>query len=76
MKAVFSGLAVVSSGVSAGLWFWAARGIKVDAADFGAAYGGTPSHAVEGFARQARFNALAAAATGVSAVFQAASMWP
>ena len=73
LKSVLSWLAVVAAVVSAILWFWAARGIKVDAADFGA-FGGATPEAVAGFDKQARLNGYAATATGVSALLQAVAM--
>lgn len=69
LKASLGWLAVMMALMAAALWFRAAT-LKLDAADLGA-YGGSTAEAVAQFARQARLNSWAAAATGISALLQA-----
>lgn len=71
LKTFLAWASVMASLVSAGLWFWAAWGIRYDSRALG---GWGKGEADEGFQKQTRFNAYAAAATGVSAVLQAATL--
>ena len=67
VKVILNVLSVIASIVSAALWFRAAVGVTLDAADFVAYDGATPD-SVGAFAKQTRRNGHAALATGLSAV--------
>jgi hypothetical protein len=73
VKMALTGLAVLSALVSAALWFWAAWGIQIDASEFGD-FRPKENPLDQRYRKQARLNASAAIATGMSALFQALSL--
>ena len=73
LKTIVSWLAIAATCVSAGFWFWAAAGVKIDPSKF-AMYCGLPQTEWGKLKKQTTYNAYAAAATGVSAVLQAVAM--
>jgi hypothetical protein len=75
LRNLFGGLAVATAFIAAVLWFRASL-IHVPT-QIGSGYGSLVGveEMSAGFEKQARWNAFAAAMTGVAAVFQGVALW-